>query len=61
MGFKLLLLVFAAVTLGGLGTIWGALLGSLVIGLMVEVAPVITSVAGTRCRHRSRTSAHWSC
>ncbi|VXB99756.1 branched-chain amino acid ABC transporter permease [Aeromicrobium sp. 9AM] len=42
MGFKVLLLVFAAVTLGGLGTIWGALLGSLVIGLMVEVAPVIT-------------------
>ncbi len=42
MGFKVLLLVFAAVTLGGLGTIWGALLGSLVIGLMVEVGPVIT-------------------
>jgi branched-chain amino acid transport system permease protein len=42
MGFKVLLLVFAAVTLGGLGTIWGALLGSLVIGLMVEVAPVIS-------------------
>ena len=42
MGFKILLLVFAAVTLGGLGTIWGALLGSLVIGLMVEVAPVLT-------------------
>lgn len=42
MGFKLLLLVFAAVTLGGLGTIWGALVGSLVIGLMVEVAPVLT-------------------
>lgn len=42
MGFKLLLLVFAAVTLGGLGTIWGALVGSLVIGLLVEVAPVIS-------------------
>lgn len=40
MGFQLLLLVFAGVTLGGLGTIWGALLGSLVIGLMVEVGPV---------------------
>ncbi len=26
-GFKMLLLVFAAVTLGGLGTIWGALFG----------------------------------
>ena len=40
MGLQLLLLVFAGVTLGGLGTIWGALLGSLVIGLMVEVGPV---------------------
>lgn len=40
MGFKLLLLVFAAVTLGGLGTIWGALLGSMVIGIMVEVGPL---------------------
>lgn len=40
MGFRLLLLVFAGVTLGGLGTIWGALLGSLVIGLMVELGPV---------------------
>jgi branched-chain amino acid transport system permease protein len=40
MGFNLLLLVFAGVTLGGLGTIWGALLGSLVIGLMVELGPV---------------------
>ena len=28
-GFKILLLVFAAVTLGGLGTIWGALVGAL--------------------------------
>lgn len=40
MGFRLLLLVFAAVTLGGLGTIWGALLGSMVIGFMVEVGPL---------------------
>lgn len=40
MGFNLLLLVFAGVTLGGLGTIWGALIGSLIIGLMVELGPV---------------------
>ncbi|MET0954146.1 MAG: branched-chain amino acid ABC transporter permease [Aeromicrobium sp.] len=40
MGFNLLLLVFAGVTLGGLGTIWGALVGSLIIGLMVELGPV---------------------
>ncbi|RYJ05526.1 MAG: branched-chain amino acid ABC transporter permease, partial [Actinomycetales bacterium] len=40
MGFKILLLVFAAVTLGGLGTIWGAILGSLIIGIVDEVGPV---------------------
>ena len=40
MGFKLLLLVFAGVTLGGLGTIWGALFGSMVIGLIVELGPL---------------------
>ncbi|WP_375003200.1 hypothetical protein [Aeromicrobium sp. CTD01-1L150] len=40
MGFKLLLLVFAAVTLGGLGTIWGALVGSMIIGILYEVGPI---------------------
>jgi neutral amino acid transport system permease protein len=38
MGAEILLLVFAAVTLGGLGTAFGALFGSLVIGLVVEVS-----------------------
>ncbi len=38
LGFKILLLVFAAVTLGGLGTIWGALVGSIVIGLFIEIS-----------------------
>jgi neutral amino acid transport system permease protein len=37
MGFTLLLLMFAAITLGGLGNPYGALLGSLVVGLMVEL------------------------
>jgi neutral amino acid transport system permease protein len=36
-GLQILLLLFAAVTLGGLGTAWGALVGSLVIGLVVEL------------------------
>ncbi|MFB9177403.1 branched-chain amino acid ABC transporter permease [Dactylosporangium sucinum] len=36
MGFQILLLIFAAVTLGGFGTAWGALLGSLVIGLFIQ-------------------------
>ena len=38
LGFKILLLVFAAVTLGGLGTIWGALVGSIIIGLFIELS-----------------------
>lgn len=37
-GFKLLLLVFSAVVLGGLGTIWGAMVGAFVIGTLVEVS-----------------------
>ena len=40
-GFKILLLIFAAVVLGGLGTIWGALVGSFIIGLLVEVSTII--------------------
>ena len=37
-GAKLLLLMFAAVTLGGLGQPYGALAGSLVIGVVVETS-----------------------
>ena len=40
-GFKILLLVFAAVTLGGLGTIWGAMLGSFIIGIFIEVSTLV--------------------
>jgi neutral amino acid transport system permease protein len=36
-GFTLLLLMFAAITLGGLGNPYGALAGALVVGLMVEL------------------------
>lgn len=38
MGVQILLLIFAAVVLGGLGTAFGALIGSLVIGILVEVS-----------------------
>ncbi len=38
MGFRLLLLIFAAVVLGGLGTAFGAMVGSFIIGLAVEVS-----------------------
>ena len=34
----MLLLIFAAVTLGGLGTAFGALIGSLIVGILVEVS-----------------------
>lgn len=37
-GFRILLLMFAAVVLGGLGTIWGAILGAFVIGLFTELS-----------------------
>jgi branched-chain amino acid transport system permease protein len=40
-GNKILLLVFAAVTLGGLGTIWGTMVGSLIVGLLVEMSSII--------------------
>jgi len=40
MGNQLLLLVFAAVTLGGLGTTYGAMVGSIVIGVFVYLSTV---------------------
>jgi len=42
-GFQLLLLMFAGVTLGGLGTAYGALVGSFVIGLFVQVSTLWVS------------------
>ena len=41
MGFRLLLLVFAAVVLGGLGTAFGAMLGGFVIGVAVEMSTLV--------------------
>ncbi len=38
MGGQMLLLIFAAVTLGGLGTAFGALVGAIIVGLLVEVS-----------------------
>lgn len=43
MGFNILLLMFAAVTLGGLGSAGGALLGSLVIGLFIQLSTLWVS------------------
>jgi neutral amino acid transport system permease protein len=36
MGFRLLLLMFAGIILGGLGTAYGAMFGSIVVGLVTE-------------------------
>jgi neutral amino acid transport system permease protein len=38
MGTQILLLVFGAIVLGGLGTAFGALLGSIIVGLLVELS-----------------------
>jgi branched-chain amino acid transport system permease protein len=40
MGFRLLLLLFAAVVLGGLGTAFGAVVGGIVIGVITETSTV---------------------
>lgn len=41
MGEKILLLMFAAVVLGGLGTAFGALIGALIVGVMVETSALL--------------------
>ena len=41
MGFRILLLMFAGVTLGGLGTAYGALLGSLVVGIFIQYSTYV--------------------
>jgi neutral amino acid transport system permease protein len=41
LGAQSLLLIFAAVTLGGLGTAFGALVGSLVVGLFIQLSTLI--------------------
>ena len=37
-GFTILLLLFAGVTLGGLGSAFGALVGAVIIGLVTEIS-----------------------
>ena len=46
MGTALLFLMFAGITLGGLGTAYGALVGGFVIGVFVEIS--------TLCRRAHR-------
>ena len=44
MGFDLLLLVFAAVILGGIGSVYGAMLGGLLIGMINQLTPVLSDL-----------------
>jgi branched-chain amino acid transport system permease protein len=37
-GFRFLLLIFAGVILGGLGTAYGALIGCLIVGIGIQVS-----------------------
>lgn len=43
-GFRILLLIFAAVTLGGLGTAYGAFVGAVVVGLVINLSTLIIDV-----------------
>lgn len=43
MGFELLLYMFAGVILGGIGTAFGALVGSLAVGLVTELSALVVS------------------
>jgi branched-chain amino acid transport system permease protein len=44
MGFKTLLLVFAAVILGGLGTIWGSIVGAIIVGLFIQLSTLVIPI-----------------
>jgi neutral amino acid transport system permease protein len=41
LGFQVLLLVFAAVTLGGLGTAFGALVGAMIVGMFIQLSTLV--------------------
>lgn len=43
-GFRILLLIFASVVLGGLGTAFGALVGSLIVGIGIQVSTLFIPV-----------------
>ncbi len=45
MGFRLLLLMFAGVTLGGLGTAYGALFGSLIAGVFIQMSTLLPFIS----------------
>ena len=44
MGFNLLLVIFAAVILGGIGSVYGAMLGGFLIGMVNQLTPFFSNV-----------------
>jgi len=46
LGQVLLLLIFAAVTLGGLGTAFGAVIGALIVGILIDVSTARIELGG---------------
>lgn len=44
MGFNELLIIFAAVILGGIGSVYGAMLGGFLIGMIVQMTPILTTI-----------------
>jgi branched-chain amino acid transport system permease protein len=44
MGFNLLLIIFAAVILGGIGSVYGAMLGGFLIGMINQLTPILSDL-----------------
>ena len=44
MGFNLLLIIFAAVILGGIGSVYGAMLGGFLIGMINQLTPLLSDL-----------------
>jgi neutral amino acid transport system permease protein len=43
MGFVVLLVVFAAMVVGGIGNVWGAVFGGILIGVMMQLSSLVIS------------------
>ena len=41
MGQRVLLIIFASVILGGLGTVYGAIIGALVVGVFIQLTSLV--------------------
>lgn len=41
LGAQILLVMFAAITVGGLGSVWGAIIGSLIVGVLIELSTLV--------------------